>query len=309
MDRPQILVIDSYHGEYFWTQEYRAGIKRALVNCCEISYFEMDTKRIPSSQFTKKADEAFAFYQQMKPEGVILADDNAVRLLGQRIAEEGVPLTYLGVNKNPRQYLKGRLNNVTGVLGRTPYRRSVSMIWRYLQKPDAKVLVLFDNSPTAHAMFEGGFGGHKKQSIAGVEAEIRLLSTEEEWKISVLNAQKNGFDAIDLILYHNLKNEDGQVVNSEKVLAWTAQNTPVPPFGMWEFSLANGEGVIGGLVAAGYPQGLEAGLLLKQMVLEKKFSLPPKASIEGGLMFSRSQIRKWNLVIPGNLAEKARFVP
>lgn len=308
-DRPRVLVIDSYHGDYFWTQEYRSGIQQSLDECCDLSFFEMNTKNIPADEFQNMADKAWEYFQESKPDGVILADDNAVRFLGDRIARTGVPMTYLGVNENPRKYFLRGYKNVSGVLGRTPYRRNVSFIGRYLNRPESRVLVLFDDSVTAHAMFEGGFGGQIVQKLSGVHAEIRLVKTLQHWKTLVLKAKEEGFHAVALMLYHTLRDDNNQIADPNDVLKWTVQNASVPPFGIWKFSIDGDNGVVGGLLATGYPQGIEAANYLKEMLFNDKRMLTIKTAVESQLMFSRAQLHKWQIVLPDRIANSAQLLP
>ena len=44
----------------------------------QLHSFQMDTKRIPVEQFETKANEAFEYYNELKPSVVILGDDNAL---------------------------------------------------------------------------------------------------------------------------------------------------------------------------------------------------------------------------------------
>lgn len=308
-DKPHVVVIDSYHSGYFWTQETRSGIERSLSMCCKISYFEMNTKNIPPSEFQQMADQAYAFFKEKEPDGVILSDDNAVKFLGQRIGETGIPVSYLGVNENPRDYFNNRLPNVSGVLGRTPYRRNVSFVGRYLDGDLNRVLVLFDNSVTAKAMFDSGFGRNPQLSLPGVQADIMLIRNYDTWQQIILNAKQKGYDALVFMLYHRLMNDKDAIVDPEQVLSWSVQNTPVPPFGIWKFSLKEENGVIGGLMAGGYPQGFKAGEILKQMLIENKRGVPPRMANKGTLMFSYSQLKKWKIQLGPDLAQRAEYYP
>ena len=68
----EILVISSYHQANLWDQSYSAGLKKHLKGEHHISHFYMDTKRRPHDEFDLMAEQALAFYRQLKPDLVVL---------------------------------------------------------------------------------------------------------------------------------------------------------------------------------------------------------------------------------------------
>ena len=86
----------------------------------------MDNKRLPKEQFAERADLAWKYIQSQAPQLVILADDNAVNLLHQRLNDSLIPVVYLGVNMNPREYHLNEHKRFTGVIERPLLRRSLS---------------------------------------------------------------------------------------------------------------------------------------------------------------------------------------
>ncbi|MBU2300063.1 MAG: hypothetical protein KKG39_17320, partial [Gammaproteobacteria bacterium] len=114
----KVVVIESYHQGYQWDQEYSRAINDTLSPLHDVSYFEMNTKRIPKEQFGERADLAWKYIQSQVPQLVILADDNAVNLLHQRLNDSLIPVVYLGVNMNPRAYHLNEHKRFTGVIER-----------------------------------------------------------------------------------------------------------------------------------------------------------------------------------------------
>ena len=85
----EILVISSYHPEYLWDQSYNASLAANLKGDHHISHFYMDTKRRPAEEFDQIAEQALAYYRQVKPDLVVLGDDNAINYLASDIASLG----------------------------------------------------------------------------------------------------------------------------------------------------------------------------------------------------------------------------
>lgn len=80
----EILVISSYHPEYLWDRSYNASLEAHLGSAHRISHFYMDTKRRPPEEFDRIAEQALAFYRQVRPDLVVLGDDNAINYLAAR---------------------------------------------------------------------------------------------------------------------------------------------------------------------------------------------------------------------------------
>lgn len=78
----------------------------------------MDTKRIPAREYSVAADRAFQAYQQLKPDLVVLGDDNALYYLLPKLYNEPISIVFLGINSNPRELLDeySGIAQVTGIL-------------------------------------------------------------------------------------------------------------------------------------------------------------------------------------------------
>ncbi len=66
-DNKTILVIESYHAQYPWDISYKKGLENILGNDYSLVHFEMDTKRLPASQYEERAQLAFEIYEKQIP--------------------------------------------------------------------------------------------------------------------------------------------------------------------------------------------------------------------------------------------------
>lgn len=302
-----ILVIESYHAEYPWDASYKSGLEEALVKKYKLVYFEMDTKRLPKDQHQKMADQAWEKYLSEKPVLVIIGDDAGLKMLGPKFAETSTPVVYLGINNNPRNYFSLLPTNITGVLERPLLKRSIADIQKIL--PDTKsVLVLFDSDITAQITKKEVFEDKDSQNIKDIKIEIKLIGDLQTWQNTILSS-KGKYDACVIGLYQSVKDVDGKPVNAEDLITWTSNNTPIPPFAFWDFAIG-GNKTIGGLVLHGKEMGvLASGLVLK--ILEQGKTpkeLFPITNDQGILLFSKSQLTKWGIKLPENMASTAGFV-
>ncbi len=304
-----ILVVGSYHKEYEWDRSYQEGLSEKLSNDYELVSFQMDTKRLPSDEYESRARLAFEMFEKTDPALVILGDDNALKYLGPKLSKTGVPVVYLGINRNPEDYLGHNTSNFTGVLERPLLKRSLYTVTKILGNDIKNVLVLFDSGTTSQASLDHYFRGSEQINLSGITVDLRLIGEWNRWKQTVLQSGEKGYDAMFIGLYHTIFDKEGKHVDADKVLTWTTKNTPVPHFGFWDFSVG-ADKTIGGLVLYGKQQGLAAGDIAKRILaFEKKPSdIAPKIAERGRYLFSRSLLEKYNLELPGELAFEADFV-
>nr|WP_321513668.1 ABC transporter substrate binding protein [uncultured Pseudodesulfovibrio sp.] len=298
---PRVLVINSYHPDFPWVATHNEALERGLEDAASLSFFNMDTKRIPPHKFQAAADRAMLQLDTIKPAVVVLTDDNALSLLGGRISALNIPVVYLGINANPRDYGVFE-NQATGVLERPLFKRSIVFIQDILPGGLKKCLVLYDNSPTAHASFSLVFNNQQRLKFAGTETHLRLIGTLKEWQKAVLSAKELGYKAIIVGLYHTIVNDTGQHVPDEEIIRWTSAHSAVPVFGFWDFSIGKGK-ALGGLVLSAKPQGWAAAKLVKRILAgEKAAAIEPVIAETGRFVFSDYELKRWNLVEPVHLS-------
>ena len=301
-----VLVVESYHAEYPWDISYKKGLENILGKTHELVFFQMDTKRLPPSRYTRQADLAYRMYEEIQPALVILGDDNALKYLGPRLSKTPSPVVYLGINNNPRAY---GINpaNMTGVLERPLMKRSIIYMSELLAPRLEKLLILFDSGFTSKTSVREFFNDRNSVNVAGVRVDLKMIAKWTEWQQTVKNAWKNGYGAIVVGLYQTITDEDGEHVPALKVINWTSKNTPVPPFGFWDFTVG-AEKTIGGLVLFGESQGEEAGKIAQKILSGKSpAQIPPVIGQKGRFFFSRSQLEKWQITLPEKIAEKADY--
>jgi len=297
----QIVIIHSYHLDFPWVQQYRKGLLSTLVTG-NLLEFAMDTKRKP--QFAAIAEQAWQFIRHHQPDIVILADDNALKLLGPRLVKQNIPLVFLGINGNPRDYIAIN-KKVTGVLERPLMKRSIAML-RTIDPRIKKVKVLMENTATAKALLETSFNNKLSQHINGIEVDVSLIDSVEQWQKQTLNAQEQHYQATIVSIYAGLKNSMAQTSSVESLIQWTSAHSPLPLFALWEFSIGKGK-AIGGLTISGVFQGVETAKKVNNFFATgtlDRISTPQR----GALKFSAHELNRWKISLAPALIEHALFV-
>lgn len=298
-----IVFIHSYHADYPWVKEYRGGFM-ATIDDHSILEYEMDTKRQPTGSFEKIAQQALAFIDTEKPKLVVLADDNALKLLGPALVDQKLPLVFLGINANPRHYIK--LNkNISGTLERPLLKRSILMLHDLFPKMK-KLKVLMDSNPTSYAILETSFDDKFHQHISGVKVDISLEKTFNDWKLNTRSLEDSGYDALIIANYAALTDGQQQNVSLDDVSEWTSKNSPVPMFAFWGYSIGKGK-AIGGLIISGVQQGVKAAKIVNQYFVTGK--LPAITTpVRGSLMFSEHELRRWNIKLKSKIISNSLLI-
>jgi ABC-type uncharacterized transport system substrate-binding protein len=307
-DKKSVLVIQSYHASYPWDMDYTQALRQQLADVTELSFVQLDTKRLPRTAFEQQAERAWQRFLELKPDLVVVGDDNALQLLGQRLVDSGTPVVYLGINNNPRNYFERTPANITGVLERPLFKRSIIHIRQILQGELSKVLVLFDDGTTSRALLAEDFGGLVQNQVGPVQVDIRLLGKLEEWQQAINQAPEQGYDAIIVGLYHTLVDEAGDHVPDQQLIQWSSQQSALPLFAYWKFAVGE-QMTIGGYVLDGFTQGLLAADLVKEALAGKPLKHMPHSSGEGRFVFSRAQLQKWRIQLPRSIADQSLLLP
>jgi hypothetical protein len=306
----ELLVIHSYHPEYPWVVSYTNGIKTAINNQYSLAHFYMDTKRVGKDQFTEMAQAAWDQHVKLKPKGIFLSDDNALKYVGPKFIDSSdCPVVYLGINNNPRHYKMLGHPNISGVLERPLIKRSMLLMKQHLL-PIKKAMVLFDSGTTAHVVRDEVFGQNNSTLMGDTAIDIYLIDTFETWKETVLSKHREKlYDVIYIGLYHTIKDANGNHVNAEEIIQWTSKHATLPLFSLWDFSVGEGK-AIGGYVLFGEDQGQKAGERMLEMLDKPETKvISPITGEVGRYVFSQSEFKRWKLKMPKVLEEHIHWVP
>ncbi len=305
--KKSVLVIESYHASYQWDADYTRALRDGLGATVDLKFVQLDTKRRPLSEYGQRVELAWQTYLHTQPDLVILGDDNALKYLGQRFAATDTPVIYLGINNNPRNYFTTLPNHITGVLERPLLRRSIVHLREIMGASLENVLILFDDGTTSRTVLQQEFQAGRLRSVGPVKVDIRLIGDLEEWREAIAGAPDQGYDAIIVGLYHTITT-DGQHVPEQEIITWTSAHSALPLFAFWKFAVGP-DMTIGGLVLDSYAQGKAAATLARNILAGNTAHTMPQTSGDGQFVFSRSQLARWRIELPQDIAEKSSFLP
>lgn len=183
----KVLVVMSYEEDNPWVKEIREGIDGVLKPSADITYFHMNTKADRQGG-PRKAEEAFALFQSLQPNGVISADDDAQEMFVlPYLKNTTTPVMFNGVNAAAEKY--GFPNaHVSGVLERAHIRESLAFFKQIVPKAQNACFMTADVPPgialrtqvesekSGYPMTVAGF--HLIRDNAQIKALGRSLTTQ-----------------------------------------------------------------------------------------------------------------------------------
>lgn len=294
-----VFVVNSYHQGMQWVDDAVMSIKEVLEETCTIEVFYMDTKRQPAEKFQEIADAVWEKYLEIKPDLVMIGDDNGTRLLALKIAQDGTPVVFWGVNNNPREYHIGDVANITGVLERPLVIRNIVLFEDVLHLK--KVLVMFDDCKTSHLVKESFVRNIK--GLKEIEVDVYMNSSWEDWKKIVLDLKKNGYDAFFYGSFNCLFQDE--TLTQDIMDTWITENTPIPPMALWEAEIGP-QRAIGGYVMHVITHAREAANMALRF-LNGERDIPISQGKKGQFIFSKAQLKKWNIILPEEIKAQAQY--
>jgi ABC-type uncharacterized transport system substrate-binding protein len=279
----KVLVVHSYHPEYEWVSSISRGIKRVFEpeKYIHVETFYMDTQNVQSeekiSEAGKKAREIIS---QWNPEIVITADDNAQKYVGKYYAGKIHPkIVFCGVSASLETYGYPE-SNITGVTETSTLRYAVDFLDKRIT-PVKSVSIIGDDSPASQYTLS-----YTKSEIENMGKKVVSCDTAEtldQWKTKISAYQQNNSDAILIIFFDSVKNEEnGRVVNSKELMEWSSSISKMPIFGL-NADIVDKGGLLG-VITSGIEHGREAALVALGLLNGKNISDYPVKEAKGKIV-------------------------
>ncbi len=189
----RILLIDSYHKGYPWSDGVIKGAREVLDQSgADIKIIHMDTKRNKGDEFsTQAALQAKAVIEDFKPDVVIACDDNAAKyLIAKHYKDAKLPFVFCGINWDASAY-GFPYKNVTGMLEVTSVEELVDLLRTFAK--GNRIGFLAEDSETDRKE------GKIYKDIFKERFQDVYVKTFDEWKQAYLDFQKSA----DILIHYN----------------------------------------------------------------------------------------------------------
>jgi len=261
-DKPgnkNVLLINSYHQGYLWTDSLTSGVIDALKFSHEITLQieSLNSKQFGKSNFELEKKYLKAKYSGISFDGIIVTDNDALDFAFKYDKElfPNTPIVFAGIS-NPEDYPLNNSQyygftetvNTDGVLG---------IVKRTL--PNAKRILILNDLTTTGLIYRKEF---TKQA-----AQIKDLSIvfPKEIDLDSIYKMVSSEKEFDAIYYNGVgKDKNDRLIDGVSFLDSVCRLVKVPLF--TNDPIFNGRGVVGGIYQSGKKHGQAAARLLVQLM-------------------------------------------
>ncbi|MFW5735194.1 MAG: ABC transporter substrate binding protein, partial [Oceanidesulfovibrio sp.] len=287
-----VLLLNSYHNGYSWSDNILNGVREALRDeqvYVDLHIEYLDGKRAATPLVHERYRELLrAKYADQNFEVVVATDNLALRLAFAWRQElfPGVPIVFAGVNDLESKAIMGE--NATGVLENVDIAETLRLAKRF--HPWAKrVVVVGDTSITGLAI---------RNQVMNAAKELKDILSFEYVTTATLEPILQGIKNLpeDAILYliPSYYKVEGTLYDAGEVSEIVSQSTERPVYSNWEFLL--GHGSVGGRLISGRRQGYEAGKYTAELLRGTPISsLPVIEKTNNQYIFSYPRLVEFNI--------------
>jgi PAS domain S-box-containing protein len=270
----RVLVLNSYHKGYAWTDKLIKGIETVMSTSeipIDIHIEYMDTKRISDEKHYKNLFELYKHkLVPRKFDIIISSDDNAFRFLLKYRSKlfPGIPIVFCGLNRFTDSMLVGQ-DDITGVVEGIDFKATIDLALQ-LQPNVKNVVVVTDDTKTGINLAKG-----MRKIIPQMKDRVNfsfLLMTDLTMQelLDKLNGLENDSIMIPLGQY---RDKAGNVYSLKESMALITKKCNVPIYVLQDIKL--GYGTLGGKVVSGFAQGeMAAQMALRILNGESPGNIP-----------------------------------
>ena len=290
---PSVVVLNSYHHGFRWSDEETAGLLQRLREVYPdvdplIEY--MDAKRRPDqTNAALVKDYLVRKYRGFRPDIVVALDNPALETLFRYHDDlfAGVPIVFMGVSDFPSLSVPPGVS-VTGVAEVTDLVGTLRVAFSL--HPDARHVLMVSDDTTS---------GRAVQREA--EAEVRLFAERatfeflppSTWDEAVARISSLPADSLLMILSYATDRTGHALSLSESTRVFTAR-CPAPAYALHETRL--GHGIVGGMLLRGVEHGRRAGdLALRVLDGEPASSIPVDVRSTSRPLFDYREIVRFHI--------------
>jgi nitrogen-specific signal transduction histidine kinase len=270
----KILVLNSYHETYHWTDRIMTGVKSVFKTQDDVELFVcyMDTKRSSDEAYFKILRDVYAYkYARTHFDAIISTDDHALNFLLHYRDElfPGVPVFFCGINDFQPARIEGQ-SLFSGVYESYDVAGTVDLMLQI--HPQTKTLVtIVDDTVSGHA-----FLSRIKRAEPKFSGRIKFEYLHDRTPEELCEAlRKLPPDALVLWAIY-IRTPAGVAISSNASVRMIAKASPVPVYCIWDVV---GQGVVGGKITSPNFQGQAAAEMASRFLRGSRFdSLPVSGS-------------------------------
>lgn len=293
-DKKNVLIINSYHEGFTWTQKVMDGVFDVLPKSASIidtSVEYLDWKNYPSEENLNSLAAYYKQkYQNRKIDVIITSDDAALEFALQHRGEflSNAPVVFCGVNEVGYADIASGYENVTGILEQVDPGDTIELAIGAMPELK-KIYLVYDNTESGYSS-----GQIALKALRGLRPDIEGINlngmTYEEVFDAVENVPENS--AIFIVSFYT--DTKGQTLSFEENCEIISQISSVPVFNLYDFTV--GHGAIGGSMLSGNMQGEKAAeIALRVLGGESASNIPISHEKTVRQIYDYTQLVRFNI--------------
>lgn len=288
----RVLILDSYHHGYTWSDNEVEGILETLRRrdgiIVNIEY--LDTKRVSKEEHFPEVARLLERKKPFFPPDLIMAlDDPAFRFIityRTRLYDR-VPVVFAGLNDYSPSMLRGE-RMITGLVERQDFRGTVEAALK-IQPETREVVVVHDETPSGQATHT-----EMEEQLAPIADRVRIRYLEYRPIEEITEQLKRLGKGSVVLLASFSRDAAGRLFNHDEISRIVSQSSPVPVYATKVERL--GHGIIGGSLMEGKNHGAEAArIALSILTGTLTDAIPVVLSPTSRLMFDARVLERFDI--------------
>lgn len=292
-DKKNVLIINSYHKGYKWSDDIMSGIE-SIINTstfdidADVEY--MDSLRTSGKEYTDELYKLYTYkYLNKKFDAVICCDDTAYDFVLKHENDifPNVPIVFCGVNYFDSAKIAGN-KMITGIVENYDLEANLDLILRI--HPNTKnIYIVNDNTITGQSIDK-----KLNEVIPKYESRLNFINLKDYSESEILNTLNKPIENSVVLFLIFFQDSDGHKFNYDESPKIISENSSIPIYSAWEFSL--GHGIVGGMLTSGYYQGKTAAqITLKILNGESPSNIPIVNENTNGYMFDNAEMKRFGI--------------
>lgn len=291
--KADVLILNSYHHGYTWSDNELAGIleiftKAGLADDVHVEY--LDSKHFPDNlHFDRVRDLLATKYAKQRPTLVMTMDNPAfefaIRYRGELFA--GIPIVFVGLNDFEPAMLKGE-KGITGVVERQDIAGTVKAALAI--QPQTKEVVV------VHDYTSSGLASRKEaeDQLANFPGSVKFRYLPD-MTIEEVSSELARLGPESIVLPFSFsRDKGGRVFNHALLAEVLGKASPVPVYGTKVERL--GHGIIGGSLMEGSSHGaMGAGIAMRIILGDPPDTIPVLTEPPSNLIFDYKILKRFNI--------------
>ncbi|MDD5286545.1 MAG: PAS domain S-box protein [Desulfuromonadaceae bacterium] len=296
----RIIVLQSYHADFTWTDDIMKGIHKVFDNAGQKAEFYveyMDTKRFPgqlgSKQLASIQEHLTEKYRTLQPQVIITVDDDALQFLLDRRETifPQVPFVFCGVNNPVDEEKIVASKVVTGVMEILDRKETIDVALAL--HPRTKKLAIITDTTT------NGIGNRLilKELAKVYEGRIQFVFLDEDGTGITVDALRSRLSKLDddtIAYYGDFFRDKNGFLDQTTIMPILSRESRRPIYSPYSFVF--GLGTVGGKLNSALFQGEKAAQMAMQILNGTPPSqIPIMRESINRFMFDFRQMERWNI--------------